>query len=86
MKKDYFENNALLLDSDAKIGHFKAISKKYPKFFLKYLRQQLSKATNTIFRPKTCRNKKLLCIFANGTTPFYDLGVYIQNSCDLFVG
>ena len=54
MKKDYFETR-LLLDSDAKLWCFSPKSKKKLKFFLNYLRQQPPKATNAIFRPKTCR-------------------------------
>ena len=39
MKKDYFENNTLLLDSGAKLRRFTTKSKKKRKFFSNYLRQ-----------------------------------------------
>ena len=57
MKKDYFENNALLLDSDAKVQHFSTKSKKKRKIFFNYLRQHLKFVTKGIFRSKTCRDQ-----------------------------
>ena len=63
MKKDYFENNALFLDSDAKVQRLCFGSKKYLNFFLNYLRQQPQKTTKSNFFPKSCRNHQLFLHF-----------------------